>query len=128
MEAIAMKMERNHGIVIKNAVDLRSMAVEGLKERGEPLDLARYDLDKLAVTMLGKHVDVVRPEKKVEWYDDDSIDYGWWWERELRLEKVQFLTIDAYLCFLVGSELHSMIHGSGIEDVQAKSKKKKKNN
>lgn len=125
MEAIARKMERVHGIVIKNAVDLRSMAVERLKEKGEPLDLARYDLDKLAVTVLGKHVDVVRPEKKVEWYDDDSIYHCWWFERELRLEKVQFATIDAYLCFLVGSELHSMIHGSGIENViQAKSRKK----
>lgn len=78
MEAIARKMERDHGIEIKNVVDLRSIAVEGLKKKGEPLDLVRYDLDKLAVTKLGKHVDVVRPEKKVERYDDDSI-YCWWW-------------------------------------------------
>ena len=121
---MAAKLERHHGIKVKNAVDLRGMAAEGLKKEGEKLDLRRYDVDKLAKTVLGKHVDVVRPDEKVEWYLDDECWY-YWWElgREMNPEKVQFATIDAYLCYLLGSELHEMIHGN--ED-SFKSKKKKK--
>ncbi|KAE9602762.1 putative ribonuclease H-like domain-containing protein [Lupinus albus] len=109
MEAVVKNMARDHGIKIKNAVDLRALA--------EQLDLARYDLNKVAITVLRKHVDVVRPEKKVEWYDD----YWKRWSRKLTTEKVRFATVDAYLCLLVGSGMYDVtVHG----DDEAKAKKK----
>ncbi|KAE9610215.1 hypothetical protein Lal_00006188 [Lupinus albus] len=118
IDAVAKKLARHHGIEIKNAVDLRALAAK----KEEHLDLARYNLDKVAVTVLGKHFDVVRPEKKVEWYEDDIMK----WNCELTVEKVQFATVDAYLCFLVGSEMNDvMIYGgSGTENDEAKAKKK----
>lgn len=119
MEAVARKLEREHGIAMKNAVDVRGLAVEGLKKEGEHLDLWRYDLDKLAKTVLGKHVDVVRPLHKVDWYCFDYSHYYWWWERELTLDKVQLVTVDSYLFFLLGSHLHRKINDS------SDSKKKK---
>ncbi|OIW00484.1 hypothetical protein TanjilG_05834 [Lupinus angustifolius] len=119
IDAVAKKLARDHGIEIKNAVDLRALAAK----KEEKLDLARYNLDKVARTVLGKHVDVVRPERKVEWYED----YKMRWNRELAVEKVRFATVDAYLCFLVGSEMHDvMIYGgSGTENDEAKAKNKK---
>ncbi|QHO14361.1 hypothetical protein HN51_071736 [Arachis hypogaea] len=123
IEKVKAKLEKHHGIELKKALDLRAMAVEGLKEVGEKVDLWRYDLDKLAKTVLGKHFDVVRPEKKLDWYDEET----WWYLYNVYTdEKTMFITIDTYLCYLIGLELHGMIHGheAGKSQDSCKSKKK----
>ncbi|MED6168592.1 hypothetical protein PIB30_012859, partial [Stylosanthes scabra] len=125
IEKMKTKLEKHHQIELKKAMDLRAMAVEGLKEEGEKLDLRRYDLDKLAKTVLGKHVDVVRPEKKVEWYDETYYWYNSMYS-EMTEEKVMFITIDTYLCYLIGLELNDLIHGNGSDKSQDSCKSKKK--
>ncbi|KAK7283765.1 hypothetical protein RIF29_13511 [Crotalaria pallida] len=130
MDVVANKMERYHGIKIKNALDIRALASEGFKL--ESYDVARYNVEKLAISALGKEFDMARPKKRVEWYGGDELkNYFPYWSRELRLEKVQFATVDAYLCFLVGSQAYQLIHHSSIatteEDSKAKKKKEKKN-
>ncbi|XLS72887.1 hypothetical protein HN51_029752 [Arachis hypogaea] len=54
IENVKAKLEKHHGIELKKALDLRAMAVEGMKEVGEKVDLWRYNLDKLAKTVLGE--------------------------------------------------------------------------
>ncbi|KAK9280924.1 hypothetical protein L1049_003815 [Liquidambar formosana] len=104
MLSVAKKLKNDYGIMIKNPMDLRSLAIKGL--RRDDLDLGRYDLDRLAKVVLGKHMDVVRPEKKVS------------------CKKVKYATVDPYLCFLIGSELLDMIeafvfcYGEEEEDEQ----------
>lgn len=125
METISKKLEKDYGIKMKNTMDLRGMAVEGLKKAGESLDLWRYDLDKLAKTVLGKHVDVDRPEGKVDFYY-----YYWYNIRDVMVEKAEIATIDAYISFLIGSHLHDLIHGgcesSGSKSIKKKTEKKTK--
>ncbi|XWS36060.1 hypothetical protein CRYUN_Cryun20dG0050900 [Craigia yunnanensis] len=118
----ASKLEREFGVKLKNAVDLNELAVKGMKR--DELDLGRYDLDRLAKAVLGKHVDVVRPEKNVEWF---VMGKRYCCCDELTKEKVLFTTVDAYLCFWIGSELFDMILGidSSAAGSSKKSKKKK---
>ncbi|RYR52250.1 hypothetical protein S245_019216 [Arachis hypogaea] len=54
IENVKAKLEKHHGIELKKALDLRAMAVEGMKEVGEKVDLWQYYLDKLAKTVLEK--------------------------------------------------------------------------
>ncbi|KAK7259212.1 hypothetical protein RIF29_24812 [Crotalaria pallida] len=141
MDVACERMERHHGIKIKNAIDLRALVYETLMKKKKDkcmdeeeeeevvLDVGRYNLDKVAVKVLGKEFEVARPQKKkkkVEWYASDGGKrcYFWYWRRQLRLEKVQFVTVDAHLCFLVGSKCYDMIHGSVTEEVIGNSIKK----
>ncbi|KAA8549038.1 hypothetical protein F0562_000722 [Nyssa sinensis] len=119
---VAKKLDRDYQIKIRNPIDLNCMAVKGL--RRDDLDLGRYDLDRLATTVLGKHVDVIRPENKVEWYDRRFFRY----DRLLTLEKVKYATVDPYLCFLIGSELLDVIGPERLHliDASASVEKKKK--
>ncbi|XLR17166.1 hypothetical protein S83_045104 [Arachis hypogaea] len=125
IEKVKAKMEKHHGIELKKALDLRAMAVEGMKEVGEKVDLWRYNLDKLAKTVLGKHFDVVRPEDKLDWYDEES---SCCYYNVYTDEKTMFISIDTYLCYLISFELHSMIHGYEAGKSQDSSKSKKKVN
>ncbi|XP_020981595.1 disease resistance protein RPM1-like [Arachis duranensis] len=124
IEKVKAKLEKHHGIELKKALDLRTMAVEGMKEVGKKVDLWRYNLDKLAETVLRKHFDVVRPEEKLDWYDEES---SCCYYNVYTDEKTMFITIDTYLCYLIGFELHGMIHGheAGKSQDSSKSKKKK---
>ncbi|KAK9265686.1 hypothetical protein L1049_012575 [Liquidambar formosana] len=104
MVSVARKLKIDFEIKIKNPMDLGSLAIKKLQRHD--LDLGRYDVDRLAKVVLGKHMDVVRPEKKVRWFDKHWYSQ---YERMLTDEKVKFATVDAYLCFLIGSELLDMI-------------------
>lgn len=121
----ASKLEKDFGIKMKNVVDLNELAVKGMKR--EDLDLGRYDLDRLAKAVLGKRVDVVRPDekkKKIEWYVNNEKP-SYWCFPELKEEKVLFTTVDAYLCFLIGSELFDMIQAGSSKKMKKEIKKKK---
>ncbi|KAI5333266.1 hypothetical protein L3X38_023396 [Prunus dulcis] len=111
MAELSRKLKLHHRIQIQNAVDVNHLAVKGLKR--DDLDLGRFGLDRLAKAVLGKRMDVFRPEEEVEWYVGES------WS--LRSQKVKFCTVDIYLCFLIGLELIDAIDGA------AGPKKKKKN-
>ncbi|XP_007051231.2 PREDICTED: uncharacterized protein LOC18613773 [Theobroma cacao] len=120
----ASKLKRDFGVKIKNVVDLNELALKGMNR--DELDLGRYDLDKLAKAVLGKHVDVVRPEKKIEWFATGK--WCHYYSDELSQEKVLFTTVDAYLCFWIGSELFDMIHGNDSSAAGSSKKNKKKKN
>ncbi|XP_025617224.1 uncharacterized protein [Arachis hypogaea] len=126
IEKVKAKLEKHHGIELKKALDLRAMAVEGMKEVGEKVDLWRYNLDTLVKTVLGKHFDVVRPEEKLDWYDEKS---SCCYYNVYTDEKTMFITIDTYLCYLIGFELHGMIHGheAGKKSQDSSRSKKKVN-
>ncbi|KAJ7977721.1 Ribonuclease H-like domain protein [Quillaja saponaria] len=74
MEYVADKLEHIHGIKIKNPMDLRSLAMKGLKR--EDLDLGRYTLNCLNKVVLGKHMDVEMPVKKMEWFEPKLFWHG----------------------------------------------------
>ncbi|RVX01509.1 hypothetical protein VitviT2T_009678 [Vitis vinifera] len=118
MKTLAKRMLREQRLKMVNTVDLGTLAFEGL--RREDLDLGRYDLDRLAKAVLGKHMDVVRPEKDMKWYD--RISHYDWYDRVLTCEKAAYATVDPYLCFLIGTQLYDM-----IKDHSAPKKKKKNN-
>lgn len=61
MANVAKKLKKLNMIEIRNAVDLNELAIRGMKR--DDLELGRYDLDRLAITGLGKHYDVIRPEQ-----------------------------------------------------------------
>ncbi|KAK8509761.1 hypothetical protein V6N13_093610 [Hibiscus sabdariffa] len=108
IKAKAARLERDFAVKIKNAVDLNDLAVKGMKR--DELDLGRYDLDRLAKAVLGKHMDVVRP-KELEWFKE-RLPYCCHYV-EMNERKVMFTTTDAYLCYRIGSQLFStMIHGN----------------
>ncbi|KAL4396650.1 hypothetical protein AHAS_Ahas01G0113100 [Arachis hypogaea] len=125
IEKVKAKLEKHHGIELKKALDLRAMPVEGMKEVGEKVDLWRYNLEKLMKTVLGKHFDVVRPKEKLDWYDEEN---SCCYYNVYTDEKTMFITIDTYLCYLIGFELHGMIHGHEAGKSQDSSKSKKKVN
>ncbi|GMI69495.1 hypothetical protein HRI_000618800 [Hibiscus trionum] len=106
IKAKAASLERHFAVKIKNAVDLNELAVKGMKR--DELDLGRYDLDRLAKAVLGKRMDVVRPEEKLEWFKERR---SYWHDDEMTESKVMFTTTDAYLFYRIGSKLLSMIHG-----------------
>lgn len=110
----ASHLEKDFEVKIKNAVDLNELAVKGMKR--DELDLGRYDLDRLAKAVLGKHMDVVRPGRKIEWFKGKRPYYH---SPELSNEKVMFTTADAYLCYSVGSQLFDMIHGKASSAIAA---------
>lgn len=123
MANVAKKLKKLNGIEIRNAVDLNELSIQGLKR--DDLDLGRYNLDRLAMTVLGKHFDVIRPEKKL---------YDWWtyvkdsYEGErLCDEKVKFSTVDTYLCLVIGTTLLEAIHGARSSPTTTTTKKKEKN-
>ncbi|MBA0818685.1 hypothetical protein Gohar_019528, partial [Gossypium harknessii] len=107
-------LEKDFQVKIKNAVDLNELAVKGMKR--DELDLGRYDLDRLAKAVLGKHMDVLRPGRKIEWFKRKRPYYH---SAELNDEKVMFTTADAYLCYRIGSQLFDMIHGKASSAIAA---------
>ncbi|XP_070013794.1 uncharacterized protein [Nicotiana sylvestris] len=104
MRAVIKRLEDDHGIKFANPVDLNVLAVKGMKR--DDLDLGRYDLDRLAKAVLGKHWDVIRPDERVQWF---SRWRSHWWNDTLDLKKVEYATVDPYLCFMIGSELLDML-------------------
>ncbi|XP_008226778.1 PREDICTED: uncharacterized protein LOC103326337 [Prunus mume] len=116
MANLCRKLKTDHGIEIRNAVDVNDLAVRGLGR--DDLDLGRYGLDRLAKTVLGKKMDVVRPEEELFWHGE----YESFWS--MNCEVVKFCTVDVYLCYLIGLELIDAIDGAA--DLK-KMKKKKKN-
>ena len=118
MANISRKLKVHHGIEIRNAVDVNDLAIRGL--RRDDLDLGRYDLDQLARAVLGKQMDLARPEDDFYWkYRDDEF-HRWTQCDELKL----FWAIDPYLCFLIGLELIDAIDGAASQKKKTKKKKK----
>lgn len=117
---MAKKLKKLNGIEIRNAVDLNELSIQGLKR--DDLDLGRYDLDRLAMTVLGKHFDVIRPEEKLyDWWTFVTDSYE---EERLCDEKVKFSTVDTYLCLLIGTTLLEAIHGARSSTTTSTKKKK----
>ncbi|GAB2234370.1 hypothetical protein Drorol1_Dr00003620 [Drosera rotundifolia] len=95
---VANQLFKDSGIEFGRIEDVNGLAVKGLKR--EDLNLAKYDLDRLANIVIGDHVDVVRPTGYIEWYEKPSSR----WE-PCTETKVKFVTRDAYLCFAIGEKL-----------------------
>ncbi|KAM5585959.1 hypothetical protein ABKV19_005058 [Rosa sericea] len=128
MAKVAKRLEARHGIQIKNAVDLNQLAVKGMQRHD--LDLARYDFEKLTMTVLGKAFDVIKPEK-VYWYRRQAYCNRWGiFYREdcdrLTSEKVMFTTVDAYLRLMMCFKLLEAMDGPGESSSSKKKKKIKK--
>ncbi|PRQ31341.1 putative ribonuclease H-like domain-containing protein [Rosa chinensis] len=123
MAKVANKLKKTHGIEIRKAVDLNELAIRGMKR--DDLDLGRYDLDRLAMTVLGKHFDVIRPEEKLyEWWTYEEGIYGQdSYDERLCDEKVKFSTLDTHLCLLIGTALAEAIHGARFSGATKKKKK-----
>lgn len=123
MKALKERMVLEQRLWMENTVDLGTLAFDGL-ERYD-LDLGRYDLDQLAKAVLGKHMDVIRPDKKDLMWFDKTTDSPWDTHcfKVFSPEKVAYATLDAYLCFLIGIEIYDMIKERSISN----SKKAKKN-
>ncbi|PRQ31342.1 putative ribonuclease H-like domain-containing protein [Rosa chinensis] len=127
MAKVAKRLEARHGIQIKNAVDLNQLAVKGMQRHD--LDLARYDFEKLTMTVLGKEFDVIKPER-VYWYRRQAYCNRWGiFYREdcdrLTSEKVMFTTVDAYLRLIMCFKLLEAMDGPGESSSSNKKKKKK---
>ncbi|CAK7348564.1 unnamed protein product [Dovyalis caffra] len=101
---IAKQLEEEHEIKFKNVIDVSELAMKEVGKEFVNLNLSKFDLDKLAKALLGKHKDVVRPEEKVEWFTKTPYCYMYE-DPEMTDEKVKLATVDAYLCFLMGWEL-----------------------
>ncbi|KAM3358168.1 hypothetical protein P3S68_021099 [Capsicum galapagoense] len=74
MRGVMKRLDEDFGIKFANPVDINILVVVGL-ERDE-LDLRNYDLNRLAMTVLGKHWDVIWPEKPIEWFPEGG--RHWW--------------------------------------------------
>ncbi|MCD7460225.1 hypothetical protein HAX54_043113 [Datura stramonium] len=99
MRAVMMRLEADHGIKFANPVDINNLAVKGMQR--DDLDLGRYDLNRLAKTVLGKHWDVIRPVGPLPWFPPG----GHWWRDKFNPEKVEYATVDTYLCFMISSKI-----------------------
>ncbi|ONI12817.1 hypothetical protein PRUPE_4G184900 [Prunus persica] len=98
MANLCRKLKADHGIEIRNAVDVNDLAA-----------------------VLGKKMDVVRPEEELFWHGE----YDSFWS--MNCEVVKFYTVDLYLCYLIGLELIDAIDGAADLKKKKKKKKKKKN-
>ena len=126
VEALRERMALEQRIWMKNVVDLGTLALEGLQR--QDLDLGRYDLDQLAKAVLGKHMDVIRPGKDMKWFDKDTSSV---WDthyfKVFTPEKVAYATLDAYLCFLIGTQLYDMIKDRSTSKKDKKNRMNRKN-
>ncbi|KAK4372406.1 hypothetical protein RND71_007790 [Anisodus tanguticus] len=123
MRGVINRLKIDHGITFANPVDLNKLAVKGLNR--DDLDLGRYDLDRLAKTVLGKHWDVMRPVRRLLWF----LPWGRWWRDELNPEKVEYATVDPYLCFMISLRILEGMddkwYPKPLEEFLVKNKKKK---
>lgn len=89
---MAKQLEKEFEIKFEKVIDVHELAVKKIGQELLDLNVSKFDLDNMAKALLGKHMDVVRPEEKAEWFTKTG-------------EKVKLATVDAYLCFLMGWEL-----------------------
>lgn len=99
MRAIMKRLGADFDIKFANPADINILAEIGMK--GHDLDLRHCDLNRLSMTVLGNHWDVIRPEKPIVWFPHRAC----WWRDELNTEKVKYATVDPYLCFMVSSKI-----------------------
>jgi hypothetical protein len=92
IKPVAKQLEKEFEIKFEKVIDVHELAVKKIGQELLDLNVSKFDLDNMAKALLGKHMDVVRPEEKAEWFTKTG-------------EKVKLATVDAYLCFLMGWEL-----------------------
>ncbi|KAI5333265.1 hypothetical protein L3X38_023395 [Prunus dulcis] len=95
MANLCRKLKADHGIEIRNAVDVNDLAA-----------------------VLGKKMDVVRPEEELFWHGE----YESFWS--MNWEVVKFYTVDVYLCYLIGLELIDAIDGAA--DLKRRRRRRRK--
>ncbi|GMN52227.1 hypothetical protein TIFTF001_021363 [Ficus carica] len=104
--SLAKKLEKLHGITIKNAVDVRDVPNRGLPNLN--VDFRRRNLDEIARAVIGRHMEVIRPEKKtVPWFTHHYTYYYYnpLVPKTLTDDQIKFSTLDPYLSFLIAFEL-----------------------
>ncbi|PHT59821.1 hypothetical protein CQW23_02184 [Capsicum baccatum] len=123
IRGVMKRLDEDFDIKFANPVDINILADVGL-ERDE-LDLRNYDLNRLSMTVLGKHWDVIWPEKPIEWFPVG----GRWWSEKMNPEKVKYATVEPYVCFMVSAEILDGMDGSWyprpLDDFLFKYEKKK---
>ncbi|KAF7842969.1 uncharacterized protein G2W53_005267 [Senna tora] len=82
MNSVAQKLDRDHGIKMRNQLDLKEMAMKRFNKED------CCDLDNIAKNLVGRHIEVVRPVR---------IHWNRW---RINRQKVKYTTLDAYLCYL----------------------------
>ncbi|KAL3573140.1 hypothetical protein D5086_027044 [Populus alba] len=100
IKPVAKQLEKEFEIKFEKVIDVHELAVKKIGQELLDLNLSKFDLDNMAKALLGKHMDVVRPEEKAEW--SSNTPYCMYYEYH---EQVKLATVDAYLCFLMGWEL-----------------------
>ncbi|XP_056164316.1 uncharacterized protein LOC115693606 [Syzygium oleosum] len=74
IDKMAEKLERDHGFLIPQRVELRKLAMEDRACEGK--DLSECNLEAMARAVLNGEVDIVRPLKMASFKDDISREYS----------------------------------------------------
>ncbi|KAI6690962.1 hypothetical protein NL676_027790 [Syzygium grande] len=92
---MAEKLERDHGFLIPQRVELRKLATEDRACEGK--DLSKCNLEAMARAVLNGEVDIVRP-LKMAWFKDDI-------SREYSDDLIKHVSVEAFRAQRIGMKL-----------------------
>ncbi|KAI6690966.1 hypothetical protein NL676_027794 [Syzygium grande] len=95
IDKMAEKLERDHGFLIPQRVELRKLAMEDRACEGK--DLSESNLEAMARAVLEGEVDVVRPSKMAWLKDDISCEYS--------DDLIKYASVEAFTAQRIGTML-----------------------